>query len=283
MVWTPRQSRMLGTSDGVVATAAVIAQPRRVQTSQPLSLRRLDWGNPILRAINPIAVYAPIGNRMHEFVRGGAATSFYGTNDLLQPDVRPLGGMVGGYTGVCSAATLNGHWETGLFADSVNYRFLFTLVTSTSTIAAASYSAGIHDGTARFYMGLSYSIPGNLNMGWGSVAPAFGRKSPVVVGVPEALAFDVGSTQLTGYQNGIGLGSTAASWPGGPTTRNFYIGKRTNNTGSDATHNVDIGSSNLTHLVIIGSNVISAWMHKSLADNPWQIFASDNAPIWGPT
>lgn len=47
MTWTPRQSRLLGTSDGAPATAGVIANPRRVRSVQPQVATRIDWSNPL--------------------------------------------------------------------------------------------------------------------------------------------------------------------------------------------------------------------------------------------
>jgi hypothetical protein len=106
MTWTPRQSRLLGTSDGAPATAGVIANPRRVRSVQPQSATSIDYSNPLCLGLVTAFVFS---NGFRDLVTGNVAI-----NRGVSRSVGPLGVGI-----TCDTAGIQIPWDIGVPTEDV--------------------------------------------------------------------------------------------------------------------------------------------------------------------
>ena len=239
--------------------------PAKRRANQVQTALALDYGHPLVKAFDPIAVYSPLHGGMFDFV--------------AQKYVSPLNGaaIVPGHRGMAGYSVTNAvdsavgqMWDTGLFP-TANWRSCFGLFTvlDINNISNGGYYCGTHDGTNRFYLGQCFASTADVLCGWGDLILTAPRRSTLAPGLIETMAFSVtNANEMRLFENGI-LGSNYPANMTAPMTRSFRIGKRASN-NSDAL--VSDGTSTLTHLVIIGRGAASDAAHFALAKNPWQIF-----------
>lgn len=244
---------------------------------KPLGPVELDWDNWLLKKINPVGIYVFQDDVPVNLVTGIPAVAHLTPTPVIDRDggravYSPADGTYGGTTA--------SFWDTKIKADN-SFRFLATWQRYYATPIVDQFYNGIHDGTRRFYLNPIGTATNNLYFSWGNTAysPAATRTAPMA-GQREMLAMSVNlSGNIQGYINGAAFGaaSSAASFDG-TTTRNFYIGKRTNNSSTED-GSTGVGGANSTDLVIIGRGDLNAAEVAELYRNPYQILKPKKASL----
>ena len=239
--------------------------PAKRRASQAQTALTLDYGHPLVKALDPVAVYSPLSGGMYDFVAQRYLTPLNGA--AIVPGHRSMAA----YSASNATDSATGQiWDTGLFPTS-NWRCCFGLFTTLdlNNIGNGTYYCGVHDGTHRFYLGQCFTNTTDVLAGWGDCILTAARRSTLAVGLTETIAFSVTNTnEMRLFEDGLLVSSYPAAMSA-PLTRSFKIGKRASNT-SDAL--VTDGTSTLTHLIIIGRGAPSDAAQFALAQNPWQIF-----------
>ena len=241
--------------------------PAQRRASQAQTALTLDYNHPLVKSLDPVAVYSPLNGGMYDFVAQRYLTPLNGAT--IVPGHR---GMAG-YSASNATETPSGQiWDTGLLPTaSMRCCFgLFTVLDLNNLTGAGNYYCGTHDGVNRFYLGQTFSYsPNDLIAAWGDAYLAPMRRTTLVAGLTETIAFSVTSgNDMRLFEDGILVANGPAAMSA-PLTRSFKIGKRTSNV-SAAT--VLEGTGTLTHLIVIGRGAPSDAAHFALAQNPWQIF-----------
>lgn len=274
-------------------------------TQQPHLNVGLDWDNPLLRAIDPVGVWSPIGpgvtrddgisyyeaaNPIMNHVDGKLLTPSNATS-MFASGVSPVGSVTpllpgyekwaGGHTIHTSASGNNQFFDSGLVPDS-SWRFMLWVEVISTYSEGENYAHGVHDGTRRFYASLNGNPSTAPFCAWGSnvfYPPAVFYPQPGEVHVM-AMVVDR-SNALRAFLDERLLGTIASvSWSGGASTRTFYVGRRTRNQASGV--GIQDGAAHGTLLLIAGKGVPSDEQIIELQRNPWQIFQPRSQARWRP-
>ena len=263
MVWTPRQSRMLGTSDGSDVTTAIAAQGKRIWTQQPQGTAQIDLNNPAIQGL-------------YLFLTTGMGS-------LMDT---PLGGVNNGLShgpkGHGKKITPSGIFTTtagGWYGDSCDKRpggvstgstglYLFCLFHCIGSVSKkVLFSKGVgsqNDGTITLNSNGSISVTANGDYSYTSGAGIVGDGLHLVLwGNHRSLA----RQELWADGKLITTGASSGH-------QGFDTGCL--DSGYLASGDVSIAYAGMG----CGSNY--GQRAQSLYANPWQIFAPKSSPIWVP-
>lgn len=279
-VVTPRKSYMLGATNPGAASAAIIAfgKGNNIRSSQPQGVARIAYSNPITRGL--IFVSTPTLGPIN-LVNGlqGTATNvvnLLGTKGVAQS----VNG--GGLCGYQFAQPMN-------LTTGKSYSLLSFSAPVANTNRKHLLSAGVQASpyyqiqlTANFDQVLAASVPGRVSFWDYAGGTQFQYNSDVANGLPHVFvatrSADIGLPAKLYIDGKLGVPATTAIDSGAAEGGNSaYIG-----VGNDA------GYSGTTRNCVDPIYLSCIWLRaltpteiKSISDNPWQIFAPDNQPVFG--
>ncbi len=245
---------------------------------KPIAPVDLDWDNWLLKRISPVGVYIYQDDAMVNLVTGIPAIARNAPPTVIDRD-----GGRSTYSGTYpDNSSVAPHWDTGIKGDN-SMRFVAAWHRYRETPAANNYFNGSHDLTNRFYVNPTSASLTQPLFSWGNTAytPTLTRSAPAN-NVREMLAMSVSlSGNIQGYINGAAYGAaSAAATFSVPSTRTFYIGKRTYAFATGTA--TAVGTANTTDLVIIGRGTLSNSEVAELYRNPYQILKPRTRRVWVP-
>jgi len=248
---------------------------RRVRTRQPSTAVKVDFANPITKGLSGVIrldacaevvkgkLYTATGTKLQRSRvgtgRGFGSTDGAGTTDKVLTDIVGTQGPRTYFV----LAKLNG-WGGGNFG---------RLIDGTTVNQELFYISSAGNGGLIYYRTFSGGIRTALTVDPNSVSNQFGKITSYSV------SFDASSPSNQPELYIAGTRYAFSSLDGVPTgtansTGAFYIGNR----GTDNLRNTD----GTIYLVLVFDRMLSAAEHKSLTENPWQVFAPETVPLFWP-
>ena len=246
---------------------------RRVRGRQPQPAVKIDFANPITRSLSSVIrldtcaeavkgkLYTATGTKLQRSSigtgRGFGSTDGVGTTDKVLTDIVGTQGPRTYFV----LAKLNG-WGGGNFG-----RFF----EGTTASQELFYVSNAGNGGLLYWRQFSGGRRTALTVDPNSVSNQFGKLTSYSV------SFDASSPSNQPELYIAGTRYAYVSLDGIPTgtansTGAFYIGNR----GTDNLRNID----GTIYLVLVFDRMLSAAEHKSLTENPWQVFAPETIPLF---
>lgn len=246
---------------------------RRVRSRQPSTSVKVDFANPITKGLSGVIrldacaevvngkLYTATGTKLQQSYigtgRGFGSTDGAGTTDKVLTDIVGTQGPRTYFV----LAKLNG-WGGGNFG---------RLIDGTTVNQELFYISSAGNGGLIYYRTFSGGIRTALTVDPNSVSNQFGKITSYSV------SFDASSPSNQPELYIAGTRYAFFSLDGVPTgtansTGAFYIGNR----GTDNLRNID----GTIYLVLVFDRMLSAAEHKSLTENPWQVFAPETIPLF---
>ena len=248
---------------------------RRVRTRQPSTSVKIDFANPITKGLSGVIrldacaevvkgkLYTATGTKLQRSSvgtgRGFGSTDGAGTTDKVLTDIVGTQGPRTYFV----LAKLNGFGggNLGRFFDG------------TTTSQELFYVSNAGNGGLIYWRQFSGGSRTALTVDASSVSNQFGKITSYSV------SFDASSPSNQPELYIAGTRYAFVSLDGVPTgtansTGAFYIGNR----GTDNLRNTD----GTIYLVLVFDRMLSAAEHKSLTENPWQVFAQETVPLFWP-
>lgn len=247
---------------------------RRVRSRQPSTSVKVDFANPITKGLSGVIrldacaevvngkLYTATGTKLQQSYigtgRGFGSTDGAGTTDKVLTDIVGTQGPRTYFV----LAKLNG-WGGG------NFGRFFDGTTSSQELFYLNNAAG--NGGLIYWRQFSGGSRTALTVDPNSVSNQFGKITSYSV------SFDASSPSNQPELYIAGTRYAYVSLDDIPTgtansTGAFYIGNR----GTDNLRNID----GTIYLVLVFDRMLSAAEHKSLTENPWQVFAPETIPLF---
>ena len=247
---------------------------RRVRTRQPSTAVKVDFANPITKGLSGVIrldacaevvkgkLYTATGTKLQRSRvgtgRGFGSTDGAGTTDKVLTDIVGTQGPRTYFV----LAKLNG-WGGG------NLGRFFEGTTSSKELFYINNAAG--NGGLIYWRQFSSGPRTALTVDPNSISDQFGKITSYSVSFDSSSPSNQAELYIAGKRYAF---SSLDSVPTGTanSTGAFYIGNR----GTDNLRNID----GTIYLVLVFDRMLSASEHKSLTENPWQVFAPEPIPLF---
>ena len=247
---------------------------RRVRSRQPSTSVKVDFENPITKGLSGLIrldaraevvkgkLYTATGTKLQRSSvgtgRGFGSTDGAGTTDKVLTDIVGTQGPRTYFV----LAKLNG-WGGG------NLGRFFDGTTSSKELFYINNAAG--NGGLIYWRQFSGGPRTALTVDPNSVSNQFGKITSYSVSFDSSSPSNQAELYIAGTRYAF---ASLDSVPTGTanSTGAFYIGNR----GTDNLRNID----GTIYLVLVFDRMLSASEHKSLTENPWQVFAPEPIPLF---